>query len=107
MKIPHTFLLKGKRWKVLRPKVIKVDGEVCDGLCSWHTRTIRICSDLPQREAWNVFLHELFHAVLFEAHINRGARFSEGLEDVICDAFTDVIASLFSVKLKRDKVNKK
>lgn len=107
MKIPRSFYLKGKRWKVIRPRTIKEDGEVCDGLCSWHTRTIRISSDLSKREAFDVFLHELFHAVVFEAHVNRGAKFSEGLEDVMCDAFVDVMKSLFKVQLRKDQVNRK
>ncbi len=99
--IPKGFVLKGKRWKVLRPKIIKHDGQVCDGLCSWHTRTIRISRDLKIREAKQVFLHELFHAVIYEAHINPGARFNDSLEDVICDAFADVIKTLFTVTFKK------
>ncbi len=105
-KIPRSFLLKGKRWKVLRPRSIKQDGAPCDGLCIWHTRTIQVCSDLPPIEARQVFLHELVHAVIYEAHINRGARFSEGLEDVMCDAFVDVVTSLLKVQLNKEQVNK-
>lgn len=103
MNIPNSFMLKGKRWKILRPKVIKQDGVLCDGLCSWHTRTIRISADLNKREAVHTFLHELFHAVVYEAHIGPGSNFNDELEDVLAEAFVDVLKSLFTIKLKRNR----
>lgn len=101
MRIPTKFELKGKVWKVRYKPRLNFEGVPCDGLCSFDTRTITINKDLSKADRINTFLHELFHAIIFEAHINRGTRFTEGLEEVLCDAFADALTTLFSVSWKK------
>ncbi len=104
--IPRSFILKGKRWKVIRRKKLNKDDTYL-GLCDVYRRTIYLKLSLKGKDLEATFLHELFHAVVHEAHINPGVHWSEGVEEVVCDAFADVVTSLFTVKLKRIRVNKK
>lgn len=103
MRIPKQFKLKGKLWKVAYKDNLKEDGEELDGLCVFSTRTIWLDSSLRGKKKKSVFLHELFHVVIHEAHINPGVRFSEGIEEVFCDAFSDVMVSLFNLKWKKQR----
>jgi len=103
LKIPKKFKLKGRTWTVRTEADLSADGYECDGICIPEDRLILLNSDLPQKKRRGVFLHELFHAVIYEAHIHPGVRWSGGLEEVFCDAFKDVIESLFEVRFKRKK----
>ncbi len=105
MRIPRQFKLKGKRWNVKYVPELKADdGDGCDGLCDFDTRTITLDASLRGRKKRETFLHELFHVVIHEAHINRGVRFSDGLEEVLCDAFSDLMTTSFShLKWKKQK----
>lgn len=105
MKIPKRFQLKDKRWTVVRVKILQSDdGILCDGLCDCETRTIYLQSGMSRRRTEETFLHELFHAVLHEAHVNPYTRLSNGVEDVICDAFADLMLNRFTTpKWKRTK----
>lgn len=106
MRIPTKFELKGKVWKVRYKSSLQFGGGACDGLCSFSNRTIYINKDLPKADRQATFLHELFHALIFEAHIAPNARFSEGVEEVLCEAFADVMCTLFTLKWKRRKGSK-
>jgi hypothetical protein len=103
MRIPKEFKLKGKKWKVkLSPDL--VTKEDCVGECDFDTRTITLDSSLKGRKKKSVFLHELFHVLVHEAHINPGVRFSEGVEEVLCDSFADLLVSSFTdLKWKKTK----
>lgn len=101
MRIPRKFVLKGKTWKVRYKRELAFEAVPCDGLCDYSKRTITINKQLNKADRVNTFLHELFHAIIFEAHINRGTRFTEGLEEVLCDAFADALCTLFSVRWKK------
>ena len=109
MKIPKSFRLKGKKWTV-EYKWNLTDREddgfkiKCDGLCVYQTRTIFIEHSMPRVDKWPVFLHELVHAILFEAHIS-GLDGPAGnmLEEVIADAVADGMNDLFSIRWKRQR----
>jgi Zn-dependent peptidase ImmA (M78 family) len=99
MPIPKRISIKGKTYKIrLRKKLVHEDGQECDGLCDLETRTIYINKELNLKKQKEVLLHELFHAIVEEAHINPGVRFTEGIEEVLCDAFADFLTT--STKLK-------
>lgn len=101
MRIPRKFALKGKTWTVKQQVGLELDGFVCTGLCDLEKRTIYVEKTLGPKAKKAAFLHELFHAVIYEAHINPGTKFGSGLEEVLCDAFTDVVQSCLTVKWKR------
>jgi Zn-dependent peptidase ImmA (M78 family) len=101
MRIPRKFTLKGKMWRVRYKAALQFEGVACDGLCNYSNRTITINQDLSKKERQDTFLHELFHAIIFEAHINRGTKFTEGLEEILCDAFADALTTLFNVRWRK------
>jgi len=105
MRIPKRFNLKGKAWQVVVETDLKHDdGTECDGLCDVEGRVIYLDARLRGRKKKFIFLHELTHALIHEAHINPGVRFSEGVEEVLCDAFADLITSSFTnIKWKKRK----
>lgn len=98
MRIPMSFKHKGKTWKVkYQPDLI--EKEEADGMTDFDTRTILLDSSLKGQKKKAVFLHELFHVVVYEAHVPSNVRFSEGVEEVLCDAFADLMTKSFT-KLK-------
>jgi Zn-dependent peptidase ImmA (M78 family) len=106
MKIPKTFNLKGKRWRVVFEPNLEADGYDCDGLCVPDKRIIYIDSELNKKKQYETFLHELFHAVVHEAHIPAGGEWNDSIEDVVCDAFKDVVLTMFADKEPRRKPKK-
>lgn len=103
MRIPKEFKHKGKTWKVVYEPDLKVDGDECEGCCDFDTRTIYLDASLKGRKKKQTFLHELFHVLVHEAHINPGVRFSGGVEEVLCDAFADLLSTSFILKWKKRK----
>jgi Zn-dependent peptidase ImmA (M78 family) len=104
MRIPRQFTHKGKLWKVVAEKDLQIDGDDCDGLCDFDKRIIYLDASLKGRKRRAIFYHELFHVVVHEAHINPGVRFSEGIEEVLCDAFADFLVTCFTnLKWKKRK----
>lgn len=102
MIIPKRFTHKGKVWKVkIKSGLVHPDSCDCEALCDIETRTIFLDPSLKGNKKKEKFLHELFHVVIYEAHINTGVRFSEGLEEVLCDAFADLLSTSFNLKWKR------
>lgn len=104
MRIPKKFKLKGKEWKVEYKWNLMDEGEKMDGLCQMQERTILIERSMPRDEKWPVFLHELVHAILFEAHISGlDGPAGELLEEVICEAIANGMNDLFSIRWKRSR----
>jgi Zn-dependent peptidase ImmA (M78 family) len=104
MKIPKKIKIKGKTWRIrLVPSIIE-DDEECQGLCNFDDRLILINKKLSEAQTKFVLFHEVFHALLHEAHVPRNVRFSEALEEVICDSFADLLTSTFkNTELKRTR----
>jgi len=106
--IPKEFRIKGKRWRVEYKWNLfdrGDDGNIkCDGLCDPEYRVIYIDRAIPRVEKWPVFLHELIHAILFEAHIS-GLDGPAGsmLEEVICESIATSFDDLFRIRWKRQK----
>lgn len=103
MRIPKKFTVKGKQWRVvIEPNLVHEDGTECDGLCDFENRIIYLDSTLKRRKKKAIFFHELCHILVYEAHINPGVRFSEGVEEILCDAFSDLlITANTNMKWKR------
>ncbi len=62
MRIPKSITLRGRRWRVVRPKTCSTGGDVL-GCCSVAARTIEIRRDLTGGLALETYLHECLHAV--------------------------------------------
>lgn len=102
MKLPKEFMLKGKRWKLIYKWGLSArTGN--DGLCVFSDRSIILDRSLTGEYKIDVFLHELTHALLFEAHINPGTGVTPEVEEIICDAVSDAFMSIFDLKFKRKR----
>jgi len=113
MRVPRKFRVKGKEWRT-RLDVDKIHHEsvLCDGLTlkkcdqveldgvkqSVPARTILLSKSLSQKERMSVFMHELMHVILFEAHCDV---MDEDIEEIVCDAASDVLCELFEIRWKR------
>jgi len=97
LRVPSKFTIKGKVWTVRTKTKLRLGGDDCDGTCDFETRTITLKRGLSKDKRRQTFLHELFHVVIYEAHINPGTKFGIGLEEVLCDAFVDCLETLFKV----------
>jgi Zn-dependent peptidase ImmA (M78 family) len=106
LRIPTKFELKGKVWRVKYKPNLSFGDTPCDGLCNFGKRTIYLERSLPKDARQATFLHELFHALIFEAHVAPGTRFSEGVEEVLCEAFADVMTTMFTLKWRRQRASK-
>ncbi len=102
MKIPKTFLLKGKKWKVkLVAGLCDDDGEKVQGLTSYDDRLIEIEPDQTKEQLKLTFWHEYAHAFLFEAHLNMNDGWVDTLiEEIICEATADAIVNRSFSKVK-------
>lgn len=109
MKIPKQFYLKGKKWTVgykwnLTDKDDDGPAIKVDGLCDSEKRQIWIERSIPRVDKWPVFLHELVHAILFEAHISGlDGPAGDMLEEVICEAVAYGLDDLFNIRWKRQR----
>jgi len=103
MRIPKRFKIKGKTWRVVYRKRLREDGEPCRGLCVFDDRTIKLQLGMGDLEAENIFLHELVHAALFEAHLDENSGLHAKTEEIVCDAVADVLTTAFKVTPRKKK----
>lgn len=102
MKIRKHYLIKGKEWTTeFRWSLKASDGERVRGLCDYSTRTIYLDRLMAAEEKEEVFMHELIHAALFEAHLNEGSGLGGETEEIVCDAISDLLTTLFTLRWKR------
>ena len=78
MKIPETVKVGGVCYEVSEEPFIEIDGERnYQGSCSFHNTEISILADISEERKVNVYVHELTHAIFYEAG------FEEQDEDMI------------------------
>lgn len=83
MKIPRSIKTGTYTWKirfVTAPK--DADGNPVDGVTSFDEQTIFIDNGLCKSATESVFIHELAHAMLFEAGTNPDGTYC--IEDIAC-----------------------
>lgn len=102
MKIPKEVMVAGHpwhieyKWRLHDPKI----GD-CNGLCDFKSKTILIDRLLPKDDKWEVFLHELTHAILHEAHLHEDGGVDGFAEEVICSSIANVFNQLFDFRWKK------
>lgn len=102
MNLRKEFYVKGKEWRLEYRWSLKApDGERVRGLCDFDSRTIYLDRLVLKEEKWSVFLHELVHAILYEAHLHDGTGLELNTEEIICEAMTDALENLFTMRWKR------
>ena len=108
LKIPKTFVIKGKTWKIKKLKrVVHADGEECRGLADFDTHTITIEKGMEPLQEVQILIHELIHAALHEAHLGPNSGLPDSVEEIVCDAIADMITGCFTLGAKRVKKPKK
>jgi len=87
MKLPKSFTLNGRRWKV---KLEALDGDM--GRCNHRERSIIIDPDQAADEMEDTFLHELLHACLgMELREFIGAKREELIVEVLTGRLLSVL----------------
>lgn len=97
MKIPRRIKIKDKSWCIKMVKSLKDDdnNEVY-GLCDFQKRTIQITKGLDKTLEAHTFLHEFFHACLYELHVD----INREIEEVIVDGISAIMSETFHVQSK-------
>lgn len=102
MKIPRKFSIKGNLWQVKMKKKCSINGAF--GVTIPEKQLIEIKTGLTKDHRTKVFLHELCHAWLHEAHVTKLEHLNSGLdeiiEEIICDNFADILTELFEINFK-------
>lgn len=97
-------MIKGHLWKVeYKWRLHDPTIGACNGLCDFPTKTILIDRLLAKEEKWQVFLHELTHAILHEAHLHEDGGVDGFAEEVICSSVADVFNQLFLFRWRPKK----
>mgnify|MGYP003128821100 CR=1 FL=1 len=83
MKIPKHVTVKGVKYKVVIEADLKNErGEALDGYCNKLDKVIKIDAALKNgKDRDNTYIHEVFHAILYEAHVHEV--FTEGIEEIV------------------------
>lgn len=101
MKIPKNIKIYGKNWAIDYKWNLKDDeGNNLEGLCCFEKRLITIDRLLTKEKKFSVFLHELFHAILFELKIKQTS-LSSDVEEIIVEGFADFLTSNFDIRSKK------
>jgi Zn-dependent peptidase ImmA (M78 family) len=88
-------------WSIRYEEDIKNDnGNDCYGLCVPETRLILIDAELKGEKLKKTFLHELFHALVYEYSINQ-ADLSADVEEIINDVYANFLGDNFYVTPKK------
>ena len=104
IKIPKKVVIKGRVWKVRRlKKVVHEDGDVCRGLSDFDSRTITIQKGMEPKEELFIFLHEMIHAALAEAHLNENSGLPPTIEEIVCDSIADMLVECFKIEVINGK----
>lgn len=102
MRIPKEITIKGKTWFIeYKWKLHDPYHGHCHGLCDPAQRIIYLDRLIPKEEKPAVFLHELGHAILHEAHLHESGGVDGFVEEAVVSAFADAFMSLFELKWKR------
>lgn len=90
--------VKGAEYTIKWKQKIIDEGIVCWGLHDSEKKLILLSKELPKKEILSVFLHELFHAYLFECNIREGL--SGSLEEVVVECLSKAIDFHFDLLWK-------
>jgi hypothetical protein len=102
MKLKKEFYVKGKLWRLEYVWGLRHMDEKMDGLCVSAERIIKLERSLSKEYKFEVFLHELVHAIIFESHIaGLDGPSGELIEEIICDSVADVFNDIFNMRFKR------
>lgn len=91
--------IKGQEYKIIFEDNPRVDGSDALGYCNCEDYIICIKSGLPRQLEMQVFLHECFHALVYELGLYHTS-LSDDIEHIIVDQFSEFITKNFNVRHK-------
>ena len=95
-----TIVIKGARYKIKWKKNLRDDSDnECLGLHDCENKTISLSKDMDVCDYVPVFLHEMFHAYLFECNIREGINLA--VEEIIVEASARAIDLHFDLSWKK------
>ena len=98
-RLRKSITILGTKYKIIQtPDLKDEDGNLCMGLHDHIKKVILIDAKLPLAEKRQTFLHELFHAYLFEAYVREGL--DTQLEEVIVEMLSQTIEKHFNIEWK-------
>ena len=100
MRLPKHINVLGKKWKVSYKWNLTDEGIKCLGLCCHESRTIFIDRTSTKAERPQIFLHELLHAILFEAKLTDADSFSTEVEEIMVELVSTYLLDKFTMRLK-------
>lgn len=101
-KLPKTFIYKGHTWSIILEKNLHhEDGDKCDGITYSEEKVIYLESTLPKKKVMYTLYHELFHVLVAEAHIPENAVMTIDIEEILSDAFAELIQSVFITRWRK------
>lgn len=101
MKIPSSIIISGQSWKILLKERLFDDGVEIRGLCDFDEKTISIGIGAHKnaKSIQATFLHELFHAVLFENCLDQ-TDLDRNLHEIIVESLSRFLLDKFSIRFK-------
>jgi hypothetical protein len=102
MKIPSSLNIKGADWKIVLKERLFDEGDEIRGLCDFEEKTIYISvqGHKTTKSMHATFLHELFHAVLFENALDQ-TDLDRNLHEIIVESLSRFMLDTFSLSLKK------
>lgn len=91
-------MIKGAEYTIKLRKKVMLGKQECWGLHDSEKKLITIQKGLPKGETLPVFLHELFHAYIFECNIREGL--DSSLEEIIVECLAHCIDQEFELEWK-------
>jgi hypothetical protein len=96
--VPRRVFIDDVEYSVKYRKNPQVDGKDCHGYCDTGTKEIVLQLGMTKQERKRVFIHECFHAVLFESGISYDwdDDFVDMIEEPVVDRLSRWVARYFS-----------
>lgn len=98
MKLPESINVKGVVYQIIKTDTFPEEGNL-EGLCDLEKKIIYVKKSLKTPDLKKAFLHELFHAVLFEVGVHC-TEISEDLEHIIVENLSNFVVDSFSIHSK-------
>jgi hypothetical protein len=99
MQPPKSFRINGQLWRVKVAKVVELEDVDVLGVCEYEKRTITLQKQKPD-EMMQTFLHEWFHAVLYEYGFYVTELHSD-LEEMLAECLAQQLFRTFKLKMKK------
>jgi hypothetical protein len=101
MRIPSSLCISGNKWRIVLKDRLFDDGNEVRGLCDFESKSIYIGvkAHKTRKSLEATFIHELFHAVLFENCLDQ-TDLDKNLHEIIVESLSRFVVDKFVLNLK-------